>query len=189
MVGRFAFACGGLLVLVLAVPACTPSPGAQVAERTLAAPAAPVSADQAQAELTASRSEFISAYNQVDLDRFVDLFDDSATYAGLRQTTWVKGKDEIRAMWKIAFDKDPSRRFVYDSEPITYVSPDSRFSIESGYAGMLMSPGKNVAVGRMSRAPMRVNIARIRTDRGWKIVSMDVSVQPRSVAPGFLPGH
>jgi hypothetical protein len=178
-----------MAALIVAVAGCMPAN--QAGPTISAAPQADAmsTADQTRSELAASRADFVSAYNNVDLDRFLGLFDDSATYAGLRQTTWVKGKDELRAMWKIAFDKDPSRRFVYTHEPLMYVSPDNRVSVEAGYAEMRMAPGVNVAEGRMSRAPMRVSITRIRTDQGWKIVNMDVSPQPTSVAPGFLPGH
>jgi uncharacterized protein (TIGR02246 family) len=174
-------------VLACALLGCTQS--APQAPRMAATPAseATISAEQATAELAKARAEFIAAYNTADLDRFVALFTPDATYAGLRQTTWVKGTDEIRSMWGVAFKKDPGRNFEYP-QPLTYLSPDHKLAIDSGYAEMMMSPRANATIQQMQHTPMRASVVWVRTDTGWKIQSMSVS--PRApVAAGFLPGH
>ena len=97
------------------------------------------------------------SYDAVDLDQFVAMFADGATYSGLRQTTWVRGKDEIRSMWAIAFTKDKARNSEFD-EPLTYVSPDNNVAVDAGYADMMMAPQAHTPVAAMQEIPMRVSI-------------------------------
>jgi uncharacterized protein (TIGR02246 family) len=186
MAGRISSAVGAL-IMACALISCTQSTPQAPHMAAVPAPEAPISAVQATAELDKARAEFIAAYNAADLDRFVALFTPDATYSGLRQTTWVKGTDEIRSMWGVAFKKDPGRNFEYP-QPLTYLSPDHKLAIDSGYAMMMMSARANATVQQMQRMPMRVSIVWVRTDAGWKIQSMSAS--PRvPVAAGFLTGH
>jgi ketosteroid isomerase-like protein len=176
----------GFAILVLALPGCTPPAGQNVPSKP-AVSSAVSSEGNTRAELARARAEFVAAYDAVDLDRFVAMFADGATYSGLRQTTWVRGKDEIRSMWAIAFTKDKARNFEFD-EPLTYVSPDNNVAVDAGYADMMMAPQAHTPVAAMQKMPMRVSITWIRTDQGWKIINMAASPK-EAVAAGFLNGH
>jgi hypothetical protein len=185
MLRHFKSICLRLGALTIVLTGCTSGP--QQSASQVPSPGTVISAEQASFELAQARAEFVSAYDVADVDRFVAMFDRNATYSGLRQTTWVKGKDEIRSRWAIAFEKDPARNFEF-SDTMTYLSPDNQVAVDTGYARMMMAPKANTPVSAMHIDPMRASITWIRTDQGWKIVNMAVS--PRAaVAPGFLRGH
>ena len=182
----FEKAFASIAVLALVIVACTPAEP-QSGRQTIAASSSVAQAEEARAQLAKARAEFVAAYDAADLDRFVAMFANDATYSGLRQTTWVKGKDEIRSMWDIALKKDPARNFEFE-EPLTYLSRDNNFAVDAGYARMDMASKAGTPVDRMIKQPMRVSITWIRTDQGWRIINM-VASPKTAIAPGFLRGH
>lgn len=175
-----------IAVMCLGIAGCAQTAPQPVAQAQVA-PSPAAQAEQARSDLAQARAEFVAAYDAADADRFVAMFADNATYSGLRQTTWVQGKDEIRSMWTIAFNKDKARNFVFQDQQTT-LSDDNKMAIDTGYARMMMAPKAGTPVSRMLDQPMRTSITWIRTDQGWKILNM-VASPKAAVAPGFLTGH
>jgi uncharacterized protein (TIGR02246 family) len=170
----------------LAIAGCAQTTQQPVAQAA-AAPASAVQPAQASADLAKARAEFVAAYNAADTDRFAAAFADNGSYSGLRQTTWVQGKDEIHSMWGIAFTKDKARNFVF-GDLITTFSDDNKVAVDIGHAGMMMAVKAGTPISRMSNQPMRISMTWVQTDQGWKILSMAASPEA-PVAPGFLKGH
>jgi uncharacterized protein (TIGR02246 family) len=172
--------------LGLTIAGCAQTNQQPVAQAAAATGSA-VQPDQARADLAKARAEFTAAYNAADTDRFVAMFADNGSYSGLRQTTWVQGKDEIHSMWAIAFTKDKARNFVF-GDLITTFSDDNKVAVDIGHAGMMMAAKAGTPISGMSNQPMRVSITWVQTEQGWRILSMAASPEAR-VAPGFLKGH
>ncbi len=121
--------------------------------------------------ITSSRDQFVGNYLAGSAEAVTDAFHEDATFAGTLQPFWLEGREAIQDLWSRYFAAWPERALRFRQPTVRFYNDD--VSVETGYMEMFMS-----AEARSVTTHIRYSITRVKTDKGWEIVNMNVSRLP-----------